>query len=108
LNWIRVNDLPDFVYFNHQIHVKQGVGCVVCHGPVDKMPLMYQAQSLLMEFCIDCHKAPEKYLRPRAEVFNMNYQAPTGAAQLALGNQLKKDYKIGTVEHMTSCSVCHR
>ena len=58
LTWIRVNDLPDFVYFNHQIHVKQGVGCVTCHGPVDKMPLMYQAQSLLMEWCLDCHRAP--------------------------------------------------
>jgi hypothetical protein len=108
LSWIRVNDLPDFVYFNHQIHVKQGVGCVTCHGPVGDMPLMYQAQSLLMEWCLDCHRAPEKFLRPRAEVFNMNYQVPTGAAQLELGLRLKKEYKISSVEHMTSCSVCHR
>ena len=72
------------------------------------MPLMYQAQSLLMEFCMDCHRAPEKFLRPRSEVFNMNYQAPTGAAQLELGLKLKKDYNISSVEHMTSCSVCHR
>src|SRR5687767_15334398 len=62
LNWIRVNDLPDFVYFNHQIHVKQGVGCATCHGPVDKMGLMYQATTLQMEWCLDCHRAPEKYL----------------------------------------------
>ena len=61
LTWIRVNDLPDFVYFNHQIHVRQGVGCATCHGRVDKMPLTYQAQSLLMEWCLDCHRAPEKY-----------------------------------------------
>ena len=72
LTWIRVNDLPDFVYFNHQIHVKQGVGCVTCHGQVDKMPLMYQAKSLLMEWCLDCHRAPEKYLRPREQVFNLS------------------------------------
>src|SRR5262245_23849907 len=90
LTWIRVNDLPDFVYFNHQIHVKQGVGCVTCHGQVDKMPLMYQAQSLLMMFCLDCHRAPEKYLRPREEVFNVAYQAPSGAAQLELGRSLKE------------------
>jgi len=108
LSWIRVNDLPDFVYFSHQIHVKQGVGCATCHGPVDQMPLMYQAQSLLMEWCLDCHRAPEKFLRPRSEVFNMSYKAPTGAAQLELGLRLKKEYNVSSIEHMTSCSVCHR
>ena len=108
LNWIRVNDLPDFVYFNHQIHVKQGVGCNVCHGAVDKMPLMYQAESLLMEFCLECHRAPEKFIRPRGEVFNMNYKVPADTTQLELGLKLKKEYNISSVEHMTSCSVCHR
>ena len=106
LTWIRVNDLPDFVYFNHQIHVKQGVGCVTCHGPVDKMPLMYQAKSLLMEFCLDCHRAPEKYIRPREEVFNPLYQAP--ANQIEVGLALKKAYNIADPTHMVSCSVCHR
>jgi hypothetical protein len=106
LTWIRVNDLPDFVYFNHQIHVKQGVGCVTCHGQVDQMPLMYQAKSLLMEWCLDCHRAPEKYIRPREDVFNMAYQAP--ANQLELGLRLKREYNIASVEHMTSCSICHR
>src|SRR5215471_19838098 len=60
LTWIRVNDLPDFVYFNHQIHIRQGVGCAVCHGRIDQMPLTYQAQPLLMGWCLDCHRAPEK------------------------------------------------
>ncbi len=106
LNWIRVNDLPDFVYFNHQIHVKQGVGCATCHGPVDKMGLMYQATTLQMEWCLDCHRAPEKYLRPRAEVFNMAYEAP--ANQLEVGMALKKEYRVPGIDHMTSCSVCHR
>ena len=106
LEWIRVNDLPDFVYFNHQIHVRQGVGCATCHGRVDEMPLTYQAAPLLMEWCLDCHRAPEKYLRPRAQVFNMAYEAP--ANQLELGRQLKTDYRVSGVEHMTSCSTCHR
>ncbi len=106
LTWIRVNDLPDFVYFNHQIHVKQGVGCATCHGPVDKMALTYQSTTLQMEWCLDCHRAPEKYLRPRSEVFNMAYEAP--ANQLEVGLALKKEYKVAGVEHMTSCSVCHR
>lgn len=108
LNWIRVNDLPDFVYFNHQIHVKQGVGCDTCHGPVDTMPLMYQAQPLLMEWCLECHRAPEQFIRPRNEVFNMNYKLPAGVTQLQRGLELKKEYNIAGIEHMTSCSVCHR
>lgn len=106
LTWIRVNDLPDFVYFNHQIHVKQGVGCATCHGPVDKMALTYQATTMQMEWCLDCHRAPEKYLRPRSEVFNMAYEAP--ANQLEIGLALKNEYKVARTEHMTSCSVCHR
>jgi len=106
LSWVRVYDLPDFVYFNHQIHVNQGVGCATCHGRVDRMPLTYQATSLLMEFCLDCHRAPEKYLRPREEVFNMAYVPP--ADQLELGLQLKQAYNVSTVQHLTSCSVCHR
>jgi len=106
LEWIRVNDLPDFVYFNHQIHVRQGVGCATCHGRVDKMPLMTQDAPLLMEWCIGCHRAPEQYLRPRAEVFNMAYEAP--ANQLELGRQLKTEYHVAGAEHLTSCSVCHR
>src|SRR5215831_225579 len=94
LTWIRVNDLPDFVYFNHQIHVRQGVGCVTCHGPVDKMPLMYQAKPLLMEWCLDCHRAPEKYLRPRDQVFNMAYEAPEN--QIELGTRLKEEYGVAS------------
>jgi Cytochrome c7 and related cytochrome c len=120
LTWIRVNDLPDFVYFNHQIHVKQGVGCATCHGPVDKMPLMYQARSLQMEWCLDCHRAPEQYLRPRNEITNMAYEPPTEehprlleggervSNQLELGLYLKRLYKVSSKEHMTNCSVCHR
>jgi hypothetical protein len=106
LTWIRVNDLPDFVYFNHQIHVRQGVGCDTCHGRIDQMPLTFQAAPLLMEWCLDCHRAPEKYLRPRDQVFNMAYEPP--ADQMALGMRLKQEYAVSSPEHMTSCSVCHR
>ena len=106
MTWIRVNDLPDFTYFNHQIHVKQGVGCATCHGPVDKMPLTYQATSMLMEWCLECHREPEKFLRPRSEVFNMQYEAP--ANQLELGLRLKEEYNVAGAQHLTSCSVCHR
>src|SRR5580765_1211473 len=77
LVWNRVNDLPEFVYFDHSIHISKGVGCNTCHGPVDRMPLMYNHASLQMEWCIECHRGPEKNLRPREHVFNMRYQQPT-------------------------------
>ena len=106
LTWTRVHDLPDFVYFNHSIHVKQGVGCATCHGPVDKMPLVYQQAPLTMSWCLDCHRNPEKFVRPREEVFNMAWVRP--ADDPDLGARLVRDYKIGSVQQLTSCSTCHR
>lgn len=103
LVWTRVNDLPDFVYFNHSIHVKKGVGCVTCHGRVDQMPLMWQAVSLQMEWCLACHRAPEQFVRPRQQVFSMDWEPAT--YQAALGPQLVQEYHIAS---RTSCSVCHR
>jgi hypothetical protein len=103
LRWIRVHDLPDFVYFNHSVHVKKGVGCASCHGRVDRMPLMLQSASLQMEWCLDCHRNPEKYVRPREAIFQMDYQPPPD--QLELGARLVKEYDIRS---LTSCSVCHR
>ena len=103
LTWIRVHDLPDFVYFNHSIHVKKGVGCETCHGRVDEMPLMQQVQSLQMEWCIGCHRAPEKFVRPRSEITTMGYRPHE--PQSTLGPKLVKEYGIKT---STSCSTCHR
>ena len=81
IEWVKVHDLPDFVYFNHSAHVNKGVGCTTCHGRVDKMPLMWQEESLQMEWCLDCHRAPEKYVRPRAEVFNVAWEAAAEPAR---------------------------
>lgn len=103
LKWIRVHDLPDFVYFNHSIHVKKGVGCESCHGRVDQMPLMQQERSLQMNWCLDCHRAPEKFVRPRSEITTMGYQPPE--PQSTLGPKLVKEYGIQT---RTTCSTCHR
>jgi len=103
LHWTRVHDLPDFVYFNHSIHVKKGVGCETCHGRVDEMPLMYQKNSLQMEWCIECHRAPEQFVRPRAEIFTMGYRPPV--AQAVLGPELVREYAI---QSLTTCSTCHR
>ncbi len=106
LRWTRVHDLPDFVYFNHSIHVQKGVGCATCHGRVDQMPLMYQASSLQMSWCLDCHRNPAKYVRPRDQVYNMAWERP--ADDPGLGARLVQEYKIGSVEQLTSCSTCHR
>src|SRR5213078_2883405 len=77
IKWTRVHDLPDFAYFNHSIHINKGVGCTTCHGQVDRMPLMWQEQSLQMEWCIDCHRHPEQYVRPRSAVFRTDYVPPS-------------------------------
>jgi len=106
IRWTRVHDLPDFVYFNHGIHVNKGVGCEVCHGRVDRMPLMAQHASLQMEWCLNCHRNPEKYVRPREFVTTMGYE-PAGD-QEEIGRKLVAEYKIQGARTLTSCSTCHR
>jgi hypothetical protein len=106
IEWVKVNDLPDFVYFNHSAHVNRngwGIGCATCHGRVDKMPLMWQEQSLQMEWCLECHRNPEKYVRPKSEVYNVAWEPP--ADQLEKGRELVRHYQI---RPRTSCSTCHR
>jgi hypothetical protein len=101
--WIRVNDLPDFVYFDHSIHLHKGIGCVTCHGRVDQMPLTWRAHPLTMEWCLECHRTPERFVRPRAQVFRMDWEPPRYG--MALGQQLVREYHI---QPDTSCSTCHR
>ena len=103
LQWTRVYDLPDFVYFNHSIHVAKGIGCTTCHGEIGRMPLTWKASSLKMEWCLACHRDPARFVRPREEVFNPDWEPSTlSATQRAA---LVKEYKITS---KTSCSVCHR
>lgn len=116
ISWVRVNALPQFVYFDHSIHVRQGVGCTSCHGAIAEMPLTSRYGTLYMSWCLNCHRQPEQYVRPREAVFDPYYQQPSGAhavtyrgvkytSQLALGRQLMKDYKIYS---LTDCDTCHR
>ena len=103
IQWNKVHKLADFVYFNHSIHINKGVGCQTCHGQVDRMPLVWRVNTLQMEWCLDCHRQPEKYVRPRDQVFNMSYQPDED--QSVLGPRLVAEYKI---QKMTHCSTCHR
>src|SRR4051812_21945261 len=90
--WTRVNSVPGYVYFDHSIHVNKGVGCTTCHGQVDRMPLMYQSESLQMRFCLDCHRNPANYLRSREEVFSVTYRPP--ADQKRVGGELAERYHV--------------
>ncbi|MCE9531788.1 MAG: cytochrome c family protein [Planctomycetes bacterium] len=117
--WKKVHNLPDYAYFNHSIHIGKGVGCVECHGQVNEMPLVFQSKTLLMEWCVKCHREPDSRLRPREEVFNMTWKPsnktinpktgefyPTDPAELA--KLLKQNHGIRDAMTLTSCSMCHR
>ncbi|MDQ2947680.1 MAG: cytochrome c family protein [Acidobacteriota bacterium] len=103
IEWTRVHDLPDFVYFNHSIHINKGIGCSTCHGQVNEMPLTYKVNTLNMNWCLNCHRQPERFIRPKSEVFNIDYQYP--ANQLDLGRKLVAEYKVHS---LTDCVTCHR
>jgi hypothetical protein len=101
--WTRVYDLPDYVFFDHSIHLAKGIGCASCHGRVDRMPLLWRTSSLKMEWCLDCHRHPERHVRPREEVMNLSWRPPADAA--ALRRTLVESYQV---KSLTSCSTCHR
>jgi hypothetical protein len=104
LEWNRVHDLPDYVYFDHSIHVAKGVACTTCHGEVDQMPLMYRAASLHMEWCLGCHRHPDEHIGPRDTVFAAGAQL----TQMSVGetsDRLAADYHV---QSKTNCSICHR
>ncbi len=103
IRWTRVHKLPDFVYFNHAIHVNKGIGCVECHGRVDQMAAIEQVQPLTMGFCLDCHRNPQPRLRPLAEITNLAWQ-PSGD-RAALGAELAKQLDV---RPKVNCTVCHR
>jgi hypothetical protein len=103
ISWTRVNALPDFVYFDHSIHVSKGVGCTTCHGQIAEMPLTWRAETLYMSWCLNCHRGPEHYLRQKSEVFNPTYRPPDD--QVELGLKLMTENKV---QKLTNCSTCHR
>ena len=122
VSWRRVHDVPDFAFFDHSIHVETGIGCVTCHGRVDQMSLVHQTETLEMQWCLECHRQPEKYVRPREEVFNMQWTPPEDPEELA---ELARTLEIRSVptssaelrralvnkydiQQYTSCSNCHQ
>lgn len=106
IEWQRVHDLPEYAYFNHSIHVAKGVGCSTCHGQIDEMPAVYQENTLQMEWCLQCHRNPENFIRPKDQIYNMEWK--DGDLNAEERNGLKEQYKIRSREMLTSCSTCHR
>jgi hypothetical protein len=104
--WNKVHNLADFTYFDHSIHINKGVGCETCHGRVDEMPLVWKTETLYMEWCLECHRNPERYLRPVEAVFEMGYMPPEN--QLSLGRRLVQEYQIAPRSQLEDCSICHR
>ncbi|MGE9292319.1 cytochrome c3 family protein [Ruficoccus sp. ZRK36] len=103
--WVRIHDTPDYVYFNHSVHVNRGVSCVECHGQINEMEVVSQQQPLSMAFCLDCHRNPENFLRPPSEVYNLDWKPESATAQLEMGEKFVHDWKVQPPE---SCSGCHR
>jgi hypothetical protein len=105
VEWLKVHDLPDYVYFNHSAHVTRGVGCVTCHGRVDQMEEVYQKEPLSMSWCLQCHRNPEPNLRPPEEVTNMTWAPPDGQDPIEYGKMLREKNHLNPP---TDCSTCHR
>jgi hypothetical protein len=110
IKWVRVHNLSDFVYFNHSAHVNKGIGCAECHGRVDQMGLMYQANTLHMAWCLQCHFDPTSHVRPKDQITNMTYEHPTSPEEVVPGTEMTQaelaaHYKV---QSKVSCSTCHR
>jgi hypothetical protein len=108
--WVQVHKVPDYVYFNHAVHVNRGVSCVHCHGQINRMEEVYHAQPLSMAFCLECHRNPEEFLRPPDKVTDLDWvwsEDPRTAAELqkAGGRQFVHDWNVQSLQ---SCSACHR
>ena len=106
LEWVRLNRLPSYVYYNHSVHVTKGIGCSTCHGAVTDMQLTYRANAFEMQFCLNCHREPERWVRPKEQVWQMDWTPPANQAQL--GKELVAQYHIQGGNRLTECGICHR
>jgi len=105
VNWVRIHKLPDYSYFNHAVHVNRGVSCFSCHGAVNAMQTVWQDKPQSMSWCLDCHRAPENFLRPPGEVFNMNWKPAAGENQREIGMKFKEEWEVNPP---VTCGGCHR
>ena len=105
IEWVQIHKTPDYVFFNHAVHVNRGVSCYSCHGPINEMEVVYHREPLSMAWCLDCHRQPENHLRPPEEVFNLKWEPPVGTTQRQIGLELKEKWNVNPPEN---CAGCHR
>lgn len=103
--WVRVHKAPDYVYFNHSVHVNRGVSCASCHGQINQMEVVWHAMPMSMSWCLDCHRAPQNFIRPKNEVFNLDWTPPAGQTQEEIGLRLKDAWNVNPP---VNCAACHR
>jgi hypothetical protein len=103
--WVRIHKTPDYVYFNHSVHVNRGISCIECHGDIQNMEVVHHAKPLSMAFCLECHRNPEQYIRPVEEVYNLDWERPTDPESLAELHSFVHDWNVNPPQ---SCSGCHR
>lgn len=103
--WVRIHKTPDYVYFNHAVHVNRGISCVECHGEIQNMEVVHHAEPLSMGFCLECHRNPEQYIRPPEEVYNLDWERPTDSESLDEIHSFVHDWSVNPPQ---SCSGCHR
>jgi hypothetical protein len=109
VEWVKIHNLANYVYFNHSAHVNHGVGCIECHGRIDRMDVVFQAAPLSMGWCLECHRDPGSHLRPKdVRITDMDWKHPEGEEGVALSTKLKEEYRIHDTAYMTSCYTCHR
>ncbi len=105
MNWVKIHKAPDYVYFNHAAHVNRGVGCASCHGQINRMEVVWHDQPQSMGWCLECHRAPHQQIRPKEEIYNLDWKAPSREAQLTMGTELVKQWNINPPQ---TCAACHR
>jgi hypothetical protein len=103
--WVQIHKTPEFVYFNHSVHLRRGISCVECHGRIDQMDEVHEAKSLSMTFCLNCHRDPAAHIRPLDKITDLGWQAATPAQQREMGAKFVHDWKVQSLQ---SCSACHR
>lgn len=105
IHWIQIHKLPDYVFFNHSVHVNRGIGCVECHGPINQMDEVYQAKPLSMTFCLECHRDPAAKIRPPDKITDLDWKPASPEQQRVDGTKFVHDWKV---ESLQNCSACHR
>lgn len=105
VHWVRIHRVPDYVYFNHAVHVNRGISCVECHGQINQMEVVHHAKPMSMAWCLECHRNPEQFVRPLDQVYNLNWTPENASKHADWAREAVVNWNINPPQ---SCSGCHR